>query len=193
MTRLLLLAALVVGGCADRPDHLAVEDDLAGLGAPLVDRDSASFVFPADLVGKPTYVTVTYTHCPDVCRMTMAQARRVREALGADTTRVRFLTLTFDLARDTPSVLQRYAAAWRVGEGWRLGTGDPDEVARLMDRLGVRVAVGRRDTLPDGTVSVLLDHTDRALLLDADGRVVETYGGSVVPPEMVADDLRALL
>ena len=32
-----------------------------------------------------------------------------------------------------------------------------------------------------------------AATLDADGRVVETYGGTSAPPQMVADDARALL
>jgi len=188
---LLALASLI--GCAERPAHLAVEDDLAGLGTPLVDRDSAAFVFPADVAGRPAYVTAVYTHCPDVCLTTMAQTQRIRAALGADTARVRFLTVTFDPVRDTPAVLQRYAEVWRVGGDWRLATGDSAEVARLMTRLGIRVAPGARDTLADGRVTALLDHSDKSFLLDAQGRVVETYGGSAAPPEMVAQDLRDLL
>jgi len=195
MTRplFLLAAAVALAACSGRPDHLAPEDDLSDLDVALVDQDSAAFAFPSDLAGRPAYVTAVYTNCPDVCPMTMAQTRKVYEALGADTARVAFVTFSFDPARDTPTVLRRYAATWRLGPDWRLATGDSTTVAGLMDRLGIRSEVSQRDTFADGRVYYALSHTDKALLLDADGRVVETYGGSAAPPEMVAQDVRALL
>lgn len=190
---LVVAAALSLAACGGRPDHLAPEDDLSADAWTLVDQDSAAFAFPADLAGRPAYVTAVYTHCPDVCLTTMQQTKRVRRALGADSAAVQFVTLTFDPARDTPAVLRRYASTWRTGPAWRLATGDSAEVARLMDRLGVRVRVASRDTLASGRPTYLVDHSDLSLLLDADGRVVETYGGTAAPPEMVAADVRALL
>ena len=190
----LLAAALVVlAACGGRPDHLAPEDDLSAASWTLVDQDSAAFAFPADLAGRPAYVTAVYTHCPDVCLTTMQQTKRVREALGADSASVQFVTLTFDPARDTPAVLRRYAETWRLGPDWRLATGDTAAVAGLVDRLGIRTRVASRDTLASGRPTYLVDHSDKSLLLDAEGRVVETYGGTAAPPEMVAADVRALL
>lgn len=188
-----LALLLALGACQSQPDHLAVEDDLSDAAWALVDQDSAAFAFPADLAGRPAYVTAVFTHCPDVCPMTMAQTLRVRDALGSDAEAVQFVALSFDPARDTPSALRRYAETWKLGPGWRLATGDSTEVADLMDRLGVRYEVSRRDTLGSGRVYYSFSHTDKALLLDAEGRVVETYGGSAAPPEMVAEDVRALL
>ena len=189
----LVALALGLSACAGRPEHLEPEDDLSGLSVELVDQDSAAFAFPEALDGRPAYVTAVYTHCPDVCPMTMAQTQRVRQALGADTARVQFVALSFDPARDTPTVLSRYARTWGLGPDWRLATGDSAAVAGLMDRLGIRVEESRRDTFASGEVYYALSHTDKALLIDADGRVVETYGGSAAPPEMVAQDVRALL
>ena len=187
-----LIASAALAGCGGRPDHLAPEDDLADDTWALVDQDSAAFAFPDDLRGRPAYVTAVYTHCPDVCLTTMRQTMEIREALGADAQDVQFVVLTFDPARDTPAVLRRYAETWALGDGWRLATGDSAEVAGLMDRLGIRVGVSNRDTLASGTAFYLLDHNDHSLLLDADGRVVETYGGSVAPPHLVAADVRDL-
>ena len=184
---------LALAACSGRPDHLAPEDDLTTHSWSLVDQDSASFTFPDDLAGRPAYVTAVYTHCPDVCLTTMQQSKRVRDALGADSAAVQFVTLTFDPARDTPTVLRRYASTWRTGPDWQLATGDSVEVADLMDRLGIRVRVSSRDTLASGRATYLVDHSDLSLLLDPDGRVVETYGGSAAPPDLVAEDVRALL
>ena len=190
--RRIILLTLLACGCASRPEHLAPEDDLADASWALVDQDGAALAFPAALAGRPAVVTAVYTQCPDVCLATMANVLRVRQALGADTARVAFLTISFDPARDTPAVLRRYARTWGVGGDWRLATGDSATVAGLTGRLGIRTEVSSRDTLADGRASYLLSHTDKMLLLDAPG-AVETYGGTAAPPQMVADDARALL
>ncbi len=190
---LALIPLLLLAGCASRPEHLAPEDDLTDASWPLLTQDSTALAFPAAVAGAPTLVTAIYTHCPDVCLTTMANARRVRTALGADTARVHFLTLTFDPARDTPGVLHAYAEAWGAHGDWRLATGDTATVASLMARLGIRSEVSASDTLADGRTAYTLSHSDKMLLIDADGRVVETYGGTAAIPKMVADDARALL
>jgi len=187
-----LSAALGLAGCSSRPDHLAPEDDLSAETWTLVDRDSTALAFPDAFAGQPTLVSAVYTHCPDVCLMTMANAKNIRRALGADTAGVHFATVSFDPARDTPAVLRRYAETWGTGPDWRLLTGDSTEVARLMDRFGIRYEVSRRDTLASGKAIYSISHTDKLLLLDAEGRVVETYGGSAASPEMVVEDVRAL-
>ena len=195
MARPLLVAAALaaLAGCESRPDYLAPEDDLSGEAWTLVDGDSAAVELPGAFEGRPVVLTAVYTHCPDVCIMTMANMQRVRQALGVDTSEVTFATVSFDPTRDTPSALRRYAGTWRVGPDWRLLTGDSTTVAGLMERIGVRYHVSRRDTLASGETTYSISHTDKALLIDQDGRVVETYGGSAAPPEQVAGDVRALL
>jgi protein SCO1/2 len=50
-----------------------------------------------------------FTHCPDVCPLTLARFAQARRALGADTARVRFVFVTVDPERDTPEVAKAYA------------------------------------------------------------------------------------
>lgn len=193
MSRLVLLAALALAACSSRPEHLAPEDDLADVEVALLDQDSTAFTFPADLRGRPSLVSAVYTHCPDVCLMTMANVNRIKRELGADSSRVTFATVTFDPVRDTPAVLRAYAQAWKTGEDWHLLTGDSTAIAGMMERLGVRYEVSRRDTLASGETIYHISHSDKLFLLDAEGRIVETYGGSAAVPEMVVEDARALL
>lgn len=189
----LLASALLLAACEQRPDYLDVEDDLTDMSWTLLDRDSSTVSFPADLSGKPVLLSAVYTNCPDVCIMTMRNMRAVHEALGADTSKVTFVTVSFDPARDTPSRLRAYAESWRVGPSWRLMTGDSTTVASLMDRIRVNYEISRRDTLESGKVVYSMSHTDKALLMDSDGRILETYGGSASPAEQIAGDIRELL
>ena len=191
--RFLLLLSLLLTACQAQPDHLQPEDDLTDDTFALVDQNADAFAIPNDLRGQPSIVTAVYTHCPDVCLMTMANMTRIHALLGADTARVRFATLTFDPERDTPQTLSAYAESWKLEPGWKLLTGEAGEVARLMDRLRIRTQKETPDTLADGTPHYLVSHSDKAFLLDAQGRIVESYGGSSMLPEMVAEDARALL
>lgn len=188
-----LILLVTLTACQATPDHLEPEDDLTDDAFALVDQNADAFAIPADLQGKPSIVTAVYTHCPDVCLMTMANMTRIHTLLGADTSRIQFATLTFDPERDTPQTLSAYAESWKLEPDWKLLTGAPDEVARLMDRLRIRTQKETPDTLADGTPHYLVSHSDKAFLLDAQGRIVESYGGSSMIPEMVADDARALL
>ena len=44
---------------------------------------------PGELKGHWTVVFLGFTHCPDVCPLTLANLRRARALLGADSARVR--------------------------------------------------------------------------------------------------------
>ena len=195
---LLLMAA---AGCQSTPEHLEVEDPLADASFTLVDQDSQAVTFPDDFEGAPTLVGYIYTHCPDVCPMTTANMKRVRDSLGTGSD-VRFVSITFDPARDTPAMLRGYADVWGLDStDWRFLTGDSTTIAALMGRMGIRYQVDPPPTSraaltqPDTTAapaSYLVSHTDEISLLDARGRLVETYGGSRTPPEILIEDLQAL-
>ena len=62
----------------------------------------------AEQRGKVVLLFFGYTHCPDVCPTTLADWRRVKSQLGADTARVRFVFVTTDPARDTPEAARDY-------------------------------------------------------------------------------------
>ena len=186
----LLLAALLLWatGCRDHP----VLDDLNGASFQLVDQDSTPVTIPDDLEGRPTLMGFVYTHCPDICPMTTANMRQVREQLDAPDD-VQFVTVTFDPTRDTPRVLRQYRDAYGLEDtSWRFLTGDSTTVDAMMQRFGIRYEVSYASTTEDGERVYFIDHTDQVTLLDDEGRIVRHYGGSMTPPEILVEDINAL-
>jgi len=65
----------------------------------------------ADFRGKVVVVFFGFTHCPDVCPITLSELARALKRLGADAQRVQVVMITVDPQRDTPEVLKRYVTA----------------------------------------------------------------------------------
>jgi protein SCO1 len=66
----------------------------------------------ADFRGKIVLLFFGYTHCPDVCPVTMAQLAILMKELGADARRVQVLFVTLDPERDTKELLAQYVPAF---------------------------------------------------------------------------------
>jgi len=56
-----------------------------------------------------------YTHCPDICPLTMAEIGRAQELLGDDGARVLGVLITVDPERDTPEELSAYLTRFSLG------------------------------------------------------------------------------
>lgn len=125
-----------------------------------------------------------YTHCPDVCPTTLHDWVRTRRALGADSARVRFVFVTVDPERDTPSVVARYVAAVDPAFiGLAGARAAVDDVQRAWGIASYREG-------PDSAYTVA--HPAQQFAIDPAGRLRLTFPLGA-PPADVADDLRALL
>jgi len=184
----MLAAFVLLAGCQDHP----VLDDLDDASFQLVDQDSTAVTIPDDLAGRPTLMGFVYTHCPDICPMTTANMKQVREQLGTPED-VQFVTVTFDPVRDTPSVLRQYRDAYGLeNASWLFLTGDTTAVNQMMERFGIRSQVSYSSTTENGEEVYFIDHSDQVTLLDAKGRIVRHYGGSMTPPDILVEDINAL-
>ncbi|MCS6845950.1 MAG: SCO family protein [Caldilineales bacterium] len=128
-----------------------------------------------------------YTSCPDICPLTLSEAKKVLEGLGPQADRVRFLFITVDPERDTPQRLAEYTAMFHpaiVGL-----TGDPAELERVRKAYGI---VADREQLSDSAVGYVINHTARMFLVDAAGNLRLSYAHGTPPADIVAD-LRYLL
>jgi protein SCO1/2 len=74
----------------------------------LTATDGATFRL-GDLEGKIALIFFGYTHCPDVCPLTVAKVKTALDGLSeTERERVQFIFISVDPARDTPDVLGRY-------------------------------------------------------------------------------------
>lgn len=178
-----LLAVVLLGAC-----ELA-----GGMRGTVVDprKELPAFAFTradgrpfstAPEPGRPTVVLFGYTHCPDVCPTTLADWKRVKEQLGADAARVRFLFVSVDRERDTPAISQAYAA--RFDAAFVGVTGDSATLVGMQRAFGVAsfhehaAPVAASNAMPaeaGGTTLHLVNHTTATFLLDERGRLVSVH------------------
>ncbi len=110
---------------------------------PVVDQDGNTFNFYDDLIaGKNVIINFIFTTCTDICPLTTARMGLVQERLGDSVGRNVFMySITIDPENDRPEQLKNFAEAFRVGPGWRLLTGKPEDIAIIRNKLGERSRV----------------------------------------------------
>lgn len=116
-----------------------------------------------DFGGKLVLVFFGYTNCPDVCPLTLSRLAKVYRDLG-EPQEVKVIMITVDPARDTPEVVQRYAASFHPDFLGLSGSADLIAAAAKTFFTGYQ-------QLPDGLVS----HTDMVALVDRTGHLRRVY------------------
>ncbi|MBX3623072.1 MAG: SCO family protein [Rhizobacter sp.] len=113
-------------------------------------------------------VDFIYTRCPSVCRALGSEYQQMQRELAAQPARVRLVSMSFDVAHDTPQQLAAYAATHHADpRWWTLAVPTSDAGAQaLLRSLGV-VAVD------DGQGGFV--HNGDLHLLDAHGRLRGLY------------------
>lgn len=122
------------------------------------------------LRGKWSFLFFGYTHCPDICPITLAVLARVQQeidAAGGEPVQTVFVSV--DPERDTPGQLARYVQYFDrrfIGLG-----GTPEQVQGLTAQLGIPF----RHDAPSADGSYLVDHSASVFLLDPQGRLLSVF------------------
>lgn len=137
--------------------------------------------------GRAVLVFFGYTHCPDVCPLTLSALAQALSTLGPLRRRVRVVFVSLDPARDTPTVLRAYLDAFIADAiGLRGPLPAVAASARQWDVTWRRVNAEGGD--------YWIDHTAAVTLVGPDGRLQARYGyGQLTDPAWLAADLRATL
>lgn len=176
------------------PDYLLDEDGITAIEPPLEmpdftlsDQDNNAISL-SDLGGRPTLITFGYTHCPDVCPITLGEMRNIRTDLGDSADSIDYVFISVDGARDSPDVLSTYFATLGVDE-FMIGMRGADEQLRTVTApYGVEYILNEADAL--GNYSV--DHTAGMFLLDSNGNWIRRYRYGI-RSQLIADDIQAFL
>lgn len=154
-------------------------------GFTLLDQRGQSFVAD-DLRGHWSLMYFGYLQCPDVCPTTLQALRGVQrlqatEPGGRDTHHV---FVSVDPANDSPERIAAYLGYF--GDAFTGLTGDPGELQKLTDSLGVLHAVHVDEA---GVRSI--DHTTAIIVVDPEGNGVGALSAPHDPASML-QRLRAL-
>ncbi len=139
-----------------------------------------------DLKGKWVLLFFGYTFCPDVCPITLAEFKQVKENLAQSAERVGFVFITVDPQRDSPEILAKHLSNF---DQQFIGlTGTEEELAPVWRQFGAY-----REIRPmEGLDSYLVDHTARIYVLDPDLNLILTYPYDI-GAKVLLEDLRHLI
>ena len=138
----------------------------------------------ADLKGKIWVAQFFYTHCTDICPLTVPQMGLLHlEYLNDPEFRsaVRFVSITVDPARDTPKVLSKYAEHFSADPDlWLFLTGDKAATVRLAQQ-GFKLGIGEETNPPEVAKKTgeqkELFHSNRLVLVDRTAQIRGYYSG----------------
>lgn len=148
-----------------------------------------------------TLLGFIYTTCtdPEGCSLAYRVFDALKEAIAATPSlhgKVRFVTLSFDPARDSPDMLRQYAGSRAVekdgGLRWYfLTTRSARELLPLVEGFGqdVRITFDRSGAHPRRELS----HVLKVFLIDRMGDVREIYTSTFLYPRLVLNDIETLL
>jgi protein SCO1/2 len=184
---LALLAALLLGCAPEAPKFRSTDITGADFGRELAltGHDGKPRTL-ADFRGKAVVLFFGFTHCPDICPTTLADAAQAMKALGKDAERVQVLFVTVDPERDTPELLAKYVPAF---DARFLGlTGDTAAVQKAAKEF--KIYYEKRAGKTPGEYSV--DHSAQSFVLDPQGRLRLFVRHDRIAQDL-AEDLRTLL
>ncbi len=125
----------------------------------------------ARLQGKWSFIFFGYTHCPDICPVTMSILANVYNNFE-DKTDTQVIFVTVDPVRDTQDKLAQYVAYFNedfIGLG-----GNLDQVSSITQQIGVAFF----HNIEEGNDNYLVDHSASIFLIDPKARMV----GKLSPP-----------
>lgn len=150
----------------------------------LTDQNGKAYRLSAQR-GKLILLFFGYTHCPDVCPMTLAQFRDIKASLNEQAKNVEFVFVTVDPEQDLLSRMKEYVDAF---DPQFIGLmGSQSELEQVWKDYGVYQEVNT-----DNTSNNSVDHSTRIYLIDRQGKLLLTYPSGFETHQIV-QDVRFLL
>ena len=177
---------LLATGCRPASFHGTAYEPPGPAPAVVLQRaDGGRFVL-ADQRGSVVLLYFGYTNCPDICPATLSDWKRVKTALGRDASRVRFVFVSVDPARDDPATLRRYIS--RYDPAFIAATADSATLGNIEREF--HVTSGREQSA--SASGYAMTHAVQTFIIDKRGdlRLLYSFG---MPTADVVSDVRQLL
>lgn len=129
--------------------------------------------------GKLVLLFFGFTHCAEVCPMTLATLTQARKNLGATGSEVQVVYVTVDPERDSVERLASYLKAF--DSSFVGATGQPAQLAAMRKAYGV---VATKVAAPAGYA---VDHSSSVFMIDRDGRLRAMMPFGRSPADFVHD------
>lgn len=183
---------IILSGCYE---HFPLKQDISRTQNNFLNQDSVEVKFPELTKGKVTLMAMVYTHCPDICPMTTHNMQLVESKLSKDELdKVRFVVISFDPNRDTPSVLKKFAEIRDIDfNHWSFLSGDEQNTKEVMLKFDVKAVPADSSYDEQGNLSYYIIHTDRISLIDQNGLLRKNYVGSTADINEIVNDIEYLL
>ena len=185
----LLVLALYLPGIRPEPvGNRTVVGSAAIGGAFMLTDQTGRTVTEADLKGRYALVFFGFTHCPDVCPLTLQVITQALEMTGPLGDPVTPVFITVDPDRDTPDAMGQYIANFHPR--FVALTGAPDAVKQAADayRVFFRKAADAAKAEGD-TADYMMEHSGFVYFMDRNGGYI-THFGPKTTAEMMAARIR---
>jgi len=182
-----LLLALALTACSRGPEWQT--RDISGVMPDLafgLTGEDGQAVTERQYKGKLNLLYFGYTHCPDVCPITLAKLRGVIASLPTDVAeRIEVLFVSVDPQRDTAEVLRKYTDAF--GERFVGLTGSRESLDEVTRRYRTTYGYGK----PDASGNYEVSHSSAVYAFGPNGEA-RLLLRSEDSPEAIAHDLTQL-
>lgn len=179
-----IILALLCGSAALRVFLTSQHHGQIG-GPYTLTNDQGQTITQRNFQGHYTLLYFGYTHCVDICPLTLATVSAALDELGEQGRRVIPVFVSIDPTRDTPEILREYVQRFSpriVGL-----TGDETQLQPVMKAFHVSA---RRHS--SGTTDYLVDHSSLLYLMDGQNHLV-----GMIPVDssahQIASELRRFL
>jgi protein SCO1 len=145
----------------------------------LTDQAGARFT-RRHLKGQWSLLFAGFTHCPDICPVTLARLNALDDNLRAAGGELQTVFLSLDPERDTPERLAEYMGYFNpdfVGV-----TGEQAEIDKLTGALGLAYV-----KVPGSRGSYTVDHSTAVVLIDPEGRAAAYFRAPLDIEALTAD------
>lgn len=176
LTGTFLILVLYLPGLRPQPPTVASPQAAAaiGIGGPftLVDPTGRT-VTEFDLKGRYSLVFFGFTHCPDICPLTLQLLTQALEEAGPAGNAVQPVFISLDPERDTPAAMGAYMASFHPR--FMALTGTPEQVKVAAQAYRVYYAKAPIKDAGKETGDYTVTHSGYIFLMDRNGKYVTHF------------------